>query len=787
MIFKDLFLNPSLDLNSEDLFYLSNFKSLFENKILATEEYLFLLNLPEKAIFNRKDPAENFVDYKNNSFFINFYDKEVADNCKNKYLPKNNVCGSLCVINRDFQTVVQILDQSIISAFPENKRQNISSSKSGDLFYEGKKFLSCSNVILKQGTNRAVLIGFFFLLHQDKEDQGFLDSYSSQNKYQSLDSFELNVEEILQKIKINLYNNYMYNFAYKERTPEETVKICKTILADLGFSFREDFEKTADNLYNLNIIEKTCLAGSNGKGSTPEYTYASGYAEFLERLSNTFFFQGWKAADTFARFPDESYQDFFKILKEYPDLLEDLNKLFFLGNQRNPVNVEELLSFFKDRCGVQDKILSVPVYSVATQRERIFPIEVLREVQYTTGMCAGNTPEEAIAQGICEILERWATFYAWTAGLTPPEIPREYIKQNFPEQFSQMEAIESKNEDFIIRVYDYSFGEELQLPVIGIMLLDLKNNRFRLQFGAHSLFQVALERCLTELVQGYDPSDEVNNILNLTPVKAEIEYPWYTIGNLHRQLDFAIGRTPLSLFTELPSWEFKPWSVLEEFSNKRALEDLVRKVSRIAPDIYIRDNSYFGFNCYYIYIPGISILPFPRTYSEKDTEIFKDILYDFPGSYLYLSDEDKKATADYLAMMPDAFPFVSNVSKHPDLLFKVAVLAENNLYSDALALKDHFPENSPYKIVFTYLSLRCKGFDFSQSLRFLSTFFKPEEVLEFKKLWKDNIVENVLEDSGWTPTLDGDLIADPNFSFKKIHEKMKENIPVQSKLAEIFK
>ena len=50
-------------------------------------------------------------------------------------------------------------------------------------------------------------------------------------------------------------------------------------------------------------------------------------------------------------------------------------------------------------------------------------LELVQLLCGTTGLCAGNTPEEAMLQGLMEVFERYAVKKLYQYGLTPPEIP----------------------------------------------------------------------------------------------------------------------------------------------------------------------------------------------------------------------------------------------------------------------------------------------------------------------------------------------------------------------------
>lgn len=87
---------------------------------------------------------------------------------------------------------------------------------------------------------------------------------------------------------------------YKDDSPVHTINRVRSILNEIGIFVSEHFVKNG-NFYACRIaianegLSQYCI-GTNGKGITLEYAFASAYAEFLERLQNgilipeTFFF-----------------------------------------------------------------------------------------------------------------------------------------------------------------------------------------------------------------------------------------------------------------------------------------------------------------------------------------------------------------------------------------------------------------------------------------------------------------------------------------------------------------
>ena len=234
---------------------------------------------------------------------------------------------------------------------------------------------------------------------------------------------------------------------YKDSAPAATVRKIRDILAGLGIRTAEKCcSPGIDGLFSCRISIQGTQIGQNGKGTTPEYALASGYAEFIERLS-TGFLVPFEARD--------------KTAEGYPFV--------------NPRN---------------GRVLYIPE---GTYRGSIF----------TNGSCAGNSRPEALTQGISELMERYAARKIMTGKLTPPVIPEEKLR-SVPEVYQTVCSIrENKNDS--VRIVDASLG--IGLPVVGALLADKASKSACIRFGAHPRFETALERTVTELYQGVGPKE----------------------------------------------------------------------------------------------------------------------------------------------------------------------------------------------------------------------------------------------------------------------------------------
>ncbi len=407
---------------------------------------------------------------------------------------------------------------------------------------------------------------------------------------------------------------------YKHTTPEETIEKIRAILSRIGILLK-DQHKGHYPFYSCRItIGNTSLRdlniGTNGKGRSFEYSMASGYAEFMERLQNQILIDKRKFASR--RFldtldPDSMYvkkieaegltldyvfdpeEAIWEIDRVIDTCKEDLMKMLCITSE------EELHDFLKKDLEIE-KCYVAPYYCVNDQDVRLLPIEILTGATGSNGMAAGNTPEEALVQGFCEIFERYVAFQLYYEQVVPPAIPFDYFK-NTPVYKELLFLKENTNYEIIIKDCSLQKG----FPVIGVLFIDSVSQTYNFKLGADFVPYIALERCLTEIHQG----SETARTLPLRLVDLD-DNP--TIEQLENGLDHNFqkilishsGYWPVSIFSDQSSYEFKGFDPAWGKSDASDLQYCVNHLQKLGYTIYIRDHSILGFPSYHIIIPGFS-------------------------------------------------------------------------------------------------------------------------------------------------------------------------------------
>ncbi len=391
---------------------------------------------------------------------------------------------------------------------------------------------------------------------------------------------------------------------FKDSSPVETVKKIQNILNSIGIEVVEKWNDSGvENCYSLTVSGVGDVPFANGKGVTREFARASAYGEFIERLQGGLFFYKYQSIirnpemniQTFA--PDAKYMTVEELIEngEWMDIIIDTYK--------NPLITRETIA---DQCLVYScsdngKILTIPFYSVFEKKHVYLPIGFVDQIYATNGCCVGNTREEAWVHALSEIMERHANLEIFTSGKSAPKIPDEVIER-YPVVSGIIDEIR-KNGKFDIDVFDYSIGNGF--PVVSTRIINKENLSYRVNVAADPVFEIALQRTLTELMQG-------KNIHNFTAahggkiIGKVTDFP--LTSNITNQLETSNGIYTADFFANELTCDRKPTEFADNSNktNKELLDYLLGLYRQIGKPVYVRNFSYLGFPCYRFVVPGFS-------------------------------------------------------------------------------------------------------------------------------------------------------------------------------------
>lgn len=396
----------------------------------------------------------------------------------------------------------------------------------------------------------------------------------------------------------------------KDSHPVRTINRIRGILEDLEITPTEDrWVNNRNQSYSVRLIINGTKISTNGKGITAELALASVYGEFMERLQNQALYSlyTYHQCDTalqrlhgFRSFPDETYLSAQKITETDRSLLQGILPQDLRENEPP----DEYLRALSALTLQDEKILCIPFYCINTGSLVYLPRSVLTFVYGTNGMCAGNTPEEALVQGICEIIERYTNKKILLDDLTPPEIPREYFSQS--ERVSLLDSLE-KNKIIKVFVKDASLGEGL--PSLCLAVVNRELNKYFVKFASHTEFNIALERTLTELFQGRT-IERLEKGDFMIPFEYSLDGIYKSEENLFDIFKTGEGRYNNDFFSNSCSYPLNTeyYTVKNLKTNQEYLRYLVQTLIKKGWKILVRDVSFLGFPAFQVIIPGISEL-----------------------------------------------------------------------------------------------------------------------------------------------------------------------------------
>ncbi len=286
----------------------------------------------------------------------------------------------------------------------------------------------------------------------------------------------------------------------KDLPLEQTIANMTAILADLGMKIEiASWRNIVPHVWSLHMRDAASpMCFTNGKGSTKESALCSALGEFIERLNCNFFYNdqffGEEIANSeFVHYPRERW---FKPgpNDELPEGILDAHCLAIY----NPDGELQGSNLIDTNSGnVKRGICALPFERHSDGELVYFPTNLIENLFLSNGMSAGNTLPEAQVQCLSEILERAVKKQIIQEEIALPDVPM-HVLEKYPDILEGVQALEAQG--FPILVKDASLGG--QFPVACVTLMNPKTGGVFASFGAHPTMKVALERSLTELMQG---------------------------------------------------------------------------------------------------------------------------------------------------------------------------------------------------------------------------------------------------------------------------------------------
>jgi ribosomal protein S12 methylthiotransferase accessory factor len=309
--------------------------------------------------------------------------------------------------------------------------------------------------------------------------------------------------------------------------PRETVKRFHDKLKKIDLDILKNTVRIDNGRLNIPVYFSTCGADAvnvigtkkqMGKGGTPEQAEASAVMELAERFS---FF-------SFAKNPANFFTDAYINVKDKAIPFE---------------RIAQSVHDESDNLPVSRKIFeNLPLqwtwgYNLTREQKVLIPFDWFFSINEFNGPSAGNCVEEALSQGICEIVERHTSSIVSHNRLKVPAIRPESATDPLVLEMIQ------KYKNAGINLYISDFSLDTGIPTVGVMAYDPTTfprlSEIVWTAGTTPDPQKALSRALTEVAQlAGDFNTGANYVASGLPKYSRLEEAEFII-NSGKEVDIA--------------------------------------------------------------------------------------------------------------------------------------------------------------------------------------------------------------------------------------------------------
>ncbi|MGC8719284.1 MAG: tetratricopeptide repeat protein [Thermodesulforhabdaceae bacterium] len=274
----------------------------------------------------------------------------------------------------------------------------------------------------------------------------------------------------------------------KVRSPEETIAWVRERFRLSGFDILAQTVRIDSGRLGIPVYISRCgtdakaIIGTRkqmGKGATPAQSEASALMELAERFS------------------------FFSYIKRGDHL-----RALWRDVESDAISVRHLLDSIHDEVTPEDRAHAfikdvrlrwVPAFSIKEKRDRWVPIDWFYIINEYNGPAAGNTIEEAVIQGLCEVVERHVGTVISYEKLTTPRIdPNSVRSEAGRELIGKYRA-----QNIVLFLRDFSL--DTGIPSVGVLAYDPatfpERSEIIFTVGTTTDPETSLCRALTEVAQ----------------------------------------------------------------------------------------------------------------------------------------------------------------------------------------------------------------------------------------------------------------------------------------------
>ncbi|MGC1401795.1 MAG: YcaO-like family protein [Thermodesulfobacteriota bacterium] len=369
------------------------------------------------------------------------------------------------------------------------------------------------------------------------------------------------------------FKTYTYD-QDKSRTPQETISRVRDLLKEVDLDILKETVRIDSGRLGIPIFISLCgrdavrIIGTQkqmGKGGTPEQSEASALMELAERFS------------------------FFDFIKTRPFITETYRNI---KDQALPF--EALGLCFYDQSGDLDKIRAVfeeiplswvQAYNLTQKKDQWVPIDWFYLIHEYNGPSAGNTLEEAILQGLCEVIERHVSSVISHDSLLTPTIDPASVSDP-----AARDLIE-KFDRLGIKLFLKDFSLDTGIPTVGSIAYDPstypEKSEIVFTAGTTPHPEKSLIRAVTEIAQLAGDFNSKTRYRPTLPKYQQLEEAQYVMAN------------PKTIpITDLPN--------LSHENIRQEIESCVQALARVGLEVYVVNVTHpkLGIPAVYTLIPG---------------------------------------------------------------------------------------------------------------------------------------------------------------------------------------
>lgn len=439
----------------------------------------------------------------------------------------------------------------------------------------------------------------------DKDRQGILRSIDRctvkkvvqtgpEFKVEAVESLEEDAQAMFMGQQEGEANTYILG---KDLPLEQTIADMTGILANLGMKIEiSSWRNIVPNVWSLHIRDAASpMCFTNGKGATKESALCSALGEFIERLNCNFFYNdqffGDEIANSdFVHYPNEKWF----ALEENDELPVGILDDYCLAIY-NPDDELRGSNLIDTNSGMKARgICAIPYVRQSDGETVYFPSNLIENLFLSNGMSAGNNLHEAQVQCLSEIFERAVKRQIIEQEIVLPDVPLQVLEK-YPTILAGIKGLEAQG--FPVVIKDASLGG--QFPVMCVTLMNPKTGGVFASFGAHPSFEVALERSLTELLQGRS-FEGLNDVPKPTFNSMAVTEP----ENFVEHFVDSTGVISWRFFSAKHDYEFVEW----DFSGTNEEENncLMGILEELGKEVYIAVFDQLGATACRILVPDYS-------------------------------------------------------------------------------------------------------------------------------------------------------------------------------------